>query len=511
MLKEVDYNGIRFMETRLDKGKFAFTYSPTLEANYTAHKVLADQMAADGIDWTNRDPMVLRTETTDRDAQWSGITSPDELTDYSAMTSYLYSSELQGIMDNMDGVISKASGKLNEPSKLIVGSKPTGIFSMAHAARGLVRLPEYYSVKLEQVVDINRVDRVGDQFLYTPSPKEPKNTFVVEQRQKGTTEMLRINPAANIKFTGGGMMYTDPTHFGDHRLKFGTTVKKVYLHKSTDDLKGKGDERYLDLFVNPVQSASIDKEMWLYQMLPAMLVARAFAGSGFKIAIHKAPMVQSGNICMMNVTTVSNYDDPINYDAIARGGGDPRMIRHHDYGVFTTYQKKHFDYDYGSGIGAPVSKDKALRALNEYAFWSAEQANRGIKGFKNQNPTLYQLVQIEQGNDPETQKNRAITEFLSIMDTLGVQFQQAEQFARDSIRRYEEVLGIGKDRGGTKSINSIRDLKLQQPQNKELKMPERNFANLADKITKSVDEGKAAVSKIIEGAPSREEYRESGK
>jgi len=73
-----------------------------------------------------------------------------------------------------------------------------------------------------------------------------------------------------------------------------------------------------------MQSANIRKEMWIYQILPALLVAKAFEGSGFKIAIHKAPMVRSseGNKVykMINITTLSTYDQPINYDAIAREG-----------------------------------------------------------------------------------------------------------------------------------------------------------------------------------------------
>jgi len=52
----------------------------------------------------------------------------EEINNYEAVTSYLYNDELKNLMANMDAVISKASGRLNEPSKLIVGSKPIGIF-----------------------------------------------------------------------------------------------------------------------------------------------------------------------------------------------------------------------------------------------------------------------------------------------------------------------------------------------------------------------------------------------
>ena len=495
MLEEHEYSGMKLYETKVARKQAAFTYSPSLKSHYTNHRTIAEEMAANGVSWSGRE-RVFKDQVTSRDESFSGITKVDELSDYDAITSYMYNDKLQTVMKNMEAVINKASGKLNEPSKLVVGTK-TGTFSFAHASRGLIRLPEYFSPVLNKVVDPNFVDRVGEKFIFTTkdSNGDPK-TYEVEQRQRGTTEMRRLNPAGNVKFTNGGMMYTDPSRYKGHSLSFGTTVKKVFLSKSTDDLKGDGADRYIDLFMNPVQSANINKDMWLYQVLPAMLVARAFEGSGFKVAVHKAPMVNSGGKLMMNVTTLSNYDDPTNYDAIARGGGDTRMIRHHDFGIFQTMQKKHWDYDYGSSIGSPMGHEDAKQFLNEYAFWSAKQAQRNVKGFKNQNPTLYQLIYIEQGNNADVQKERAIDQFLEIMDTMGVQFQKAEQFARDAIKRYEEVLGLSRNRAANRAMDKIEGVELKKPANAEIRMPDAKFSKLAKKIEKSVEDGTKALEAL---------------
>jgi len=62
-------------------------------------------------------------------------------------------------MANMDAVISKASGRLNEPSKINCGFKSLiGIFSMAHASRGLIRLPEYFSPELNSVINADLIE-----------------------------------------------------------------------------------------------------------------------------------------------------------------------------------------------------------------------------------------------------------------------------------------------------------------------------------------------------------------
>ena len=503
MLQEFNYNGLLFYNAQSERGKenLAWSFSPSMENTFNATMATAIEMRNNGVDFEVRDKNVFKTSIDSRDERFSGITSMEEINNYEAVTSYLYNDELKNLMANMDAVISKASGRLNEPSKLIVGSKPIGIFSMAHASRGLIRLPEYFSPELNSVINADLIETENKKFVYnTINSSGSKKTYEIEQRQKGTTKMLLLQPEIQRKISKSGMLYTDPVKYKDHVLGFGTTVKKVFLYKSTDDLKGKGSERYVDIFINPMQSANIRKEMWIYQILPALLVAKAFEGSGFKIAIHKAPMVRSseGNKVykMINITTLSTYDQPINYDAIARGGGDTRILRHHDFNVFSTFFKHHFNHDSGDGIGSPVVISEAHEMLNQFAFWSVKNAEKGISGFKNQNPTSYQLVYIQSGNDQETQKERAITEFLRIMDTMGMQFQNSEQFARDAIKRYEDILQKTTQKGIELTRSNIENLRLTSPSNPNLQLSDATFSKLAKDINESRDKAIIALENI---------------
>lgn len=478
--------------------KLAWVVFPSLREAYTDLKKVAIQMDAEGIDWIAKGDRILRPTTEklrEHETDFSGVETFEEISDYDAVTSYKYSDQLSTLLNSLKSTIQKASGQLNAPSKLIVGEKPTGIFSMAHAARGLIRLPEYYDRINDKVVSTNTVEKQNGKFVSIDTNYNPPKIFDVEQRQKGTTTMLKINKKAEILFAGE-MMYTKPTSFEGHVLSFATTVKKVYLHRSTDDLKGSGDERYLDLFIPFNASGSVKKEMMIYGALPAILVAKAFEGSGFKIRISYCIASEKNRKTLMQIIQLSDYDDPINYDAIARGGADPRMVRFHGLGLLSTWYSAIFKQDLGSGYGAP-QRPEALKALiNEYAFWSAKKAQNNVKGYRNENPTLYKIAAVEMGNNAESMKARAIEEFLSIMDELGVQFQQARQFASEAIDRHMEVLKESKESAKRQVTENINKSTLEQPLNTELRMTDRNFAILAGKISESVSSAELAIKEL---------------
>ena len=202
----------------------------------------------------------------------------------------------------------------------------------------------------------------------------------------------------------------------------------------------------------------------------------------------------AGNDTIALISTLTNYGEPIDYDAIARGGGDPRMLRVHDFGSWSTFFYNHFEYDMGRGMGMPLQPTETKALVKEYAFYAAKQAEQGRHGFKNANPTLYMPCQIEQGNDPAKQRERAIDKFLEIMDVLGVQFQNATDFAREAIDRYEKILKMDRTEARTRTRYNIRNfLEFEQPHNKELRLPEAKFDKLADRIDKSKKNAFAAL------------------
>ena len=472
-------------DSRSNSGELAWVHYPNLRESFEHMKKVATEMASNGQTWYGLGDTVLDISLTVDDEEYNGISESAQKRDYETITSYLYATELKNITDNLSGVISKASGKLNAPSKLIVGERPTGIFSMAHASRGLIRLPEYFDSKNNELVPNDSVHSEGEKFFSTDNSSMPPSVFKVEQRQKGTTKMLQINKAAKIKYAGS-MMYTDPVTFDGHTLGFATTVKKVYLHKSTDDLKGKGSDRFIDFYIPFNATGGIKKEIMVYMVLPSILLAKAFEGSGFKVGIHKMFQIDKGNNVFMLITTLSNYDDPVNFDAIARGGGDPRIIRYHDLGVTSTYFKRIWDIDTGSGYGRPLKVWQAESCLKEYAYYAAKMADRGKSGYRNANPQLHQIAALTPSNDAAAMKEQAIEVFVKIMDRLGVQFQSASEFASEAIARHMEVFKVDKSTAVSEIIDNIEQPEITQPVNAELRMSDMEFAAAEKEISRAI-------------------------
>jgi hypothetical protein len=198
---------------------------------------------------------------------------------------YVYQSKI-------DGLFSGASIKLNlggdsEKVKITTTERPTGIFDFSLAAKGLYRVQEYYSDRLEKefpdkfalynvpkgVVPPNLVKETvlnGEKTYYY---EDKDGYFILTKQQKGTAAIEQNEQGA--------------------KLKFATKTKKVYLNYKRKGGKVRYAEIYSIFYYPTTSSDSLQGDVeFAIRHIPALMVAEYLEKMGVMTRFYMTRFVQ---------------------------------------------------------------------------------------------------------------------------------------------------------------------------------------------------------------------------
>lgn len=174
-------------------------------------------------------------------------------------------------------------GGNEEKSRLETTSRPIGVFDFGLASKGLYRVQEYFSKKLQDekpkrfeefglasgIVPPNFVNNIatsnGKIFVFKDIDGKE---YVCEKQQKGTAGIDQ-----KIK---------------DSKLKFATNTKKVYLKFKRKGGKVKNVEIYSLFYFDSLSG----NEQYAIRHLPAMMVAEYFESIGIKVRFYMVRFVE---------------------------------------------------------------------------------------------------------------------------------------------------------------------------------------------------------------------------
>lgn len=177
-------------------------------------------------------------------------------------------------------------GGAKDKSRIITTDKPQGIFDFSLAAKGLYRVPEYYSEKLATekpdrfeeygtlsgVIPPNFVQQrivLGIRQFYFVD--EDGREYVCQQYQKGTVAIKENVQGA--------------------KLKFATNTKKVYLKFKRQG----GKVNYVEIYSLFYYTSVSGDEGFALRHLPAILVCQYFENIGIKCRFYPTRFVLFGN------------------------------------------------------------------------------------------------------------------------------------------------------------------------------------------------------------------------
>jgi hypothetical protein len=175
------------------------------------------------------------------------------------------------------------------------------IFSFGLAAKGLLRVPEYFNqdIAIEYPTMFNSGIHAGDETMVpgvvdtniVQSKKLSNGTYFyceingknyeLRQQQKGVAKMLIINPMAKLILGDNGMYHTDPTHYNGFSLVFSSSTKKSYLKMENEG----GKAKEVDIYI-PLELANRAKEKRLAAMIPILMAIKFFERSGIRTRVN---------------------------------------------------------------------------------------------------------------------------------------------------------------------------------------------------------------------------------
>jgi hypothetical protein len=361
---------------------------------------------------------------------------------------YVNQQALNDAISSFDNFLGQVNmGGAFEKAKLIITDDKKGIFDFGLASKGLYRLPEYFSEelkvegplefpqKLPGIVpdDFVRKDQL-EQFWYD-SPNLNKS-FLLERRQKGTTEMLIKNPDAKIIIDNTGLKYTDVVSYKDVQLEFATTTKKSYVMFQ----KKGGKAKMVELYVGIGGLWNLNFQGMLAKAMPLFLCAKYFESVGIRTRISAARMYTEGNRAFMVTYVVKEYGEDMNFNYLGINVADPRWFRwnlwKYTSALSVVGKIKEETIGYGSTI---YGGDQLYETFNRYKNWYFEQMEQGLQPIIPVDRNLMICGGLDEPNNNSLQDTDAIKdEFYRILDIVDFQFNKPEKAAERIYKRMKE-------------------------------------------------------------------------
>ena len=358
---------------------------------------------------------------------------------------YIEKDQLYDSMDSFDEILASIDmGGAFKKQKLIITDDNRGIFDFGLASLGLFRQVEYYSEELKNESPLEFMNEVPgivppdnttqnelQQFFYFSEALN--KTFLLERRQKGTTEMLIMNPSAEIVADDTGLIYTEPAVYGDFALSFATTNKKSYV---MFEKKG-GKAKMVDLYVGIGGLQNLNYEGMLSRSMPLLLAARYFDSVGIRTRINATRMYQDSNDNIVCFTyPIKDYGQDLDFNWIAINTADPRWFRWNLWRYTSALLQQDFKYP-NKGNGATVYGGNLMyETFNRYKNWYFERIKKGEEEPLRINRNLMIIGGLETPTNSLTaQKDDIVKEFHRILDIVDFQFNKPEKAAERIYKR----------------------------------------------------------------------------
>lgn len=379
-------------------------------------------------------------EWTNPDFDSSFVETSRALAEKADFIEYVNRPALEGAIGAFDEFLSKVNmGGAFEKSKLIITDDKRGIFDFGLASKGLYRLPEFFSDELKKESPLEFIQELPgvvppdfvrtnqlEQFWY--DSVSLNKSFLLERRQKGTTNMLDVNRDAKIILDENGMMYTDPLFYKNAKLEFATTTKKSYI---MFEKKG-GKAKMVDLYVGVGGLQSLSYQGFLARAMPLFLCARFFESVGIKTRINATRMYREGSKFFTLTYPIKDYGQDIDFNWLAINTADPRWFRWNLWKYTSALSQLDTLGGDSQGYGSTVYGGTELyECFNRYKNWYFEQMKNGKQPELSVDRNLMIAGGLPNPDDSSlTNLGEISEEFYRILDIVDFQFNKPEKAAQ---------------------------------------------------------------------------------
>lgn len=365
--------------------------------------------------------------------------------------SFLYQDILSKFIKNAEDIIGRINlGGSFDKSKIVATSQPIGVFDFSLASKGLYAPQEYYCPELEKLIsdkDAVKVSSNPNKFFYYHK-KENGEVEAMElvQQQKGTFKMLAkeglVGALMNSGYSEKKAKEEASKVYKNAKLKFATTIKKVYLTRKNKSISDKkGSEKYVDLYVIVGATQEYTPISILYKTLPSLMASYFLNKAGIKSRIIGvlALKTEARNVLRRSFNTfvVKDYNDSFDFNKISITLADPRVFRWKMFrgivGFYNIYDiaNKGKGFDIGGDLGTIIGingNSKELEVYFEkYKNWYLQTFPNSFN--KNRRLMITSAISFTQSqikdSTGELMKNKAIEEFYSIINAIDIEFNDA--------------------------------------------------------------------------------------
>lgn len=237
----------------------------------------------------------------------------------------------------IDGFLDEVESKLDlggdlKKARIEYSSIPKGIFDFSKASRGLIRPVEYYCSEIDALIPPNDVTfkYINLNKTYFATIKGKK--FVCEQRQDGTTEMLKAFPDKLRKVLLPSLNLFVPetitgeivTKMGGKRLRFTSTEKKVYAYRKR---LGGGVAPFVDVYINNIGYHATTSEGRFLKALPVLTMCKVLQSAGVRTRVWIGEFSQWQSNMYIAPILVKEYGEPLDFNKIGVVASDSRFFR----------------------------------------------------------------------------------------------------------------------------------------------------------------------------------------
>jgi hypothetical protein len=326
----------------------------------------------------------------------------DEVTKFSNPTL------LRQSLDTFEDVVTKIDfgGNLNK-SKMEFTSIPQGVFNFGLASKGLIRPVEYYSIVYNKIIPSEKVLSVelngGKTFYFkddddndSPLRLQQEGTFLVEKNCGNVVVQFNSHARMFLPYKDGspyiGCGVIDSVVNKPSRLRFTTTVKKVYMYR---EKIGGGLSPYVDLFLVVGGLGGLSTEQMLIKNLPILVISQFLNAAGIKTRILALRGYEVGRYVIDYAFVVKDYGESLDTNQIAAFTSDVRFFRVNLWNLVPALVRKREGVDV-TGYGTTLygrnfnsgSADDLIPSFNMFKNWAINSSQKAVQSSKVTDPRL---------------------------------------------------------------------------------------------------------------------------
>jgi hypothetical protein len=371
-----------------------------------------------------------------------------EQVDLRTMTRYVNQPAIDEFRRIAENITQKIDlGGVLEKDRLRASEDPSGIFSFGLASPSLYRVVEWYIIELDLLVDgsfveceiIDKVRNLKKFYTYVD-----KKQYNVRRQQKGTFEMLKNNPNAQLIEVSADMYATKPSTYvsptgQNFRLKFATKAKKIYLVRP----KKGGAPKYIDLFVIAGGLGDLNSEGMMAKITPVLMLANQLEQAGVKTRIYGLRAYTVGNDDVFFSWVAKEYGAPVDVQQIAIVTGDPRFFRWSMWQNTEGILKKRFQNS-GTGFGSTIYGGNPLsEGFLKYKNYLMQEKQKGLLKTKVSDKALFITGGLPNPTNAMASNQQAIEEeFYRISDIAELALAEKPDKAIRRIVQRERGRGV---------------------------------------------------------------------